>query len=175
MKRLFETSGQSLIEVLAVLSIAAIVISATVTSVLSSLSTAQYSRNQNTATQYAQQGMEIMRQVQVNNWNSFKNYSGTYCLAEKCTKLDNTNPACWLKAGALCSENIERFIREVQVEPQSSRCDPPTPAPPAIPFMTNNSKVTVTVYWKDSHCSGTYCQKVELVSCFSDNNTIPTP
>ncbi|MBI3069818.1 MAG: hypothetical protein HYY87_00750, partial [Candidatus Levybacteria bacterium] len=53
--------GQTLIEVLLALGTAVVVLSATVVAVLSALNNAQFSKNQSLATQYAQEGMEVMR------------------------------------------------------------------------------------------------------------------
>ncbi|MBI2195691.1 MAG: hypothetical protein HYU48_01445 [Candidatus Levybacteria bacterium] len=70
--------GQTLIEALIGLAVAVAIISAIVIAVISSLSNAQLTKNQNQANHYAQEGMEIVRQIRNSSWTSFTNLSSTY-------------------------------------------------------------------------------------------------
>lgn len=168
--------GQTLIEVLAVLTIAVVVISTMTVSVITSLSSAQYSKNKTLATDSAQAGLEILRQMKTVNWNSFKSLNGSYCLAKSCTTLASSDPSCWIRPASGCGQNVDLFIRDVTIEQNSSSCAQPTLPPPAVTVLSGASKVTVAVSWRDSKCGGTsFCENVNLVSCFSDYNTIPTP
>ena len=75
--------GQTIIEVLVALGASVAIIAAVTIAVTSALSNSLYNKNQNLATQYAQQGMEIMRQMRDSDWSSFSALSGNpaqYCL-----------------------------------------------------------------------------------------------
>ena len=74
--------GQTLLEALIALATAVVIISAMTVIVLSSLNNAQFSRNQNQATQYAQQGIEFLKNLAQSDWASFKaNTQVNYCLS----------------------------------------------------------------------------------------------
>lgn len=165
MGELKSTRGQTLLEVLAALGTAAIVVGAITVVVISALNNAQFSKNQNLATQYAQQGMELLRQVRDTNWTTFASYpSGDYCL----DKGSSTPRAKSID----CGQNVDIFVREVVLERGELLCLPPTPPP----SPTNVVRATVTVSWSDSKCTGVgFCHRVRLVSCLSDFSVVPTP
>jgi type II secretory pathway pseudopilin PulG len=146
--------GQTLIELLVTMSIAIIILVAASTVILSSLNNAQNSKVKNLATEYAQEGMETIRQMRNMNYNTFKNYNGKYCLAkgENILRSSCTNP------------NVDTFIRSVEIE-QNSNCN------------TNAVQVTLSVSWADKKCSSSdsYCQRVSLITCLSTDNPIPAP
>lgn len=89
--------GQTLLEILVALGTGVVVLLALSTTVLTSLNSTQYSKNQNLATLYAQQGLEIVRGIKQTDWNSFyTNYtpaggvvgsSSSFCLPK-----DDTTP-----------------------------------------------------------------------------------
>lgn len=162
--------GQTLIEVLLALGTAVVVLSATVVAVLAALNNAQFSKNQNIATQYAQQGMEVMRNMRNSNWSEFNTLCAagaicSYCLGEGDTFLDSDDG----RSGSVpngCSRtglpspnpNIrDIYVRQVDIgEDVSIKCG------------TGTTKVTVSVSWASNKCTETsnlYCHKVELVSC----------
>lgn len=156
--------GQTLIEALAALAVAVAVVSAITIAAINALNNVQFSKNQNLSTSYAQQGMEIVRQIRNRDWNAFKQLTYVYyCLPKDAISLDrdtsDRSPAC----GGV---NIgTTFIRQVLINHNSSDC-------------AAASKVNVLVFWSDNKCtsgSNLYCHKVELVSCFSDFNIVPTP
>lgn len=131
--------GQTLIEVVAALGVSLVVISAMTVAVITALSTAQFSKNQNLATQYAQQGMEIMREKSNTEFNTFTS-SATYCLSKNSTTLVASG-------GTSCTANIDStFVRQVTVEPGSTDCNS---------GGSGGTKITVTVSWTDSKCSYT--------------------
>lgn len=75
--------GQSLIEVLAALAIAVLVILALVHITTISIKNAAFARNQALATKYAQEAMEWLRSQRDSSWTnvlSKATASGTYCL-----------------------------------------------------------------------------------------------
>lgn len=176
-----KSSGQTLLEVIIALSTAVVIISAIVVMVINGLNNAQFAKNQNLASNYAQQGMEIVRKTRDSNLYGFQNNylgSGTYCLA----KTDNSLPGRTFNSCPItvrCSLNIDNtFIREVCIDNSSdstNNCPIPTIAPSGpINYVT---QVTVRVSWSDSKCppDNVYCHESKLVSCLSDFNAISTP
>lgn len=147
------TRGQTLIEVLIAMAVGLVVVSAITIAVISALNNAQFSKNQNLATQYVQEGMEVVRRIK----NSSNLLVGDYCLNKGSLVLRQ-------KPAAGCGQNVDIFVREINVtSPLSGPC-------------SNQLKATVFVQWTDSKCSGgAFCHEVKLVSCFSDFNIVPTP
>lgn len=157
--------GQTLIEALVALGAAVIIVSAITAVVISALNNAQFSKNQNLATQFAQQGMEIMRQMRDSDWTTFNGLeSATYCLNKESNSLTSY--------GLGCGQNVDMFIREVHIDKSSDSSNS------CINNTEVNTEVTVSVLWSDNKCTSStnpFCHKVELVSCFSDLRLIPTP
>lgn len=160
--------GQTLIEVLVALTAAVAVIYAIATAVISALNNAQFSKSQGVATQYAQEGIEIMRQIRDSDWTRFSSYNQTDTNNYYC--LDKNSKDISLK-GSTCTPNVDSFVREVQIQKNSSDCTQPSQ-------ITNAAKVTVIVYWSDGKCTNAnnlYCHNVRLSSCFSDFQVVATP
>lgn len=157
---MMKEKGQTLVEALIALGVAIIIISAIVVSVISSLSNAQFTKNQNQANHFAQEGMEIVRGIRNSNWLSFQALSSTYyCLAANSTTL------VFKGTGCSPNPNVGIFVREVNIDHSSPSC-------------IGTSMVTVNVSWSDSKCtdvSNTFCHKVSLASCFGNDNAVPTP
>jgi type II secretory pathway pseudopilin PulG len=163
--------GQTLIEVVIALSAIAIVISAITVAVISSLSNAQFAKDQNLATQYAQQGTELVRVMRNDNYGLFKDLNGTYCLAKSCTTLSNdqTDNSCGPKQGQTCGQNTDIYVREITIQ-----------QPSATQAGCNKYSylINVTVSWTDHSCVSTsnpFCHNVNLVSCLSDSGIIIAP
>jgi prepilin-type N-terminal cleavage/methylation domain-containing protein len=148
--------GQTLIEVLVALGIISIIVTSVASIVTSSLGNTEYSKDQNTATKYAQEGLEVARSVRNNNYNTFAVLNGNYCLAKGDSTLG--------PAQGSCTVNIDNyFIRKIQIE-QSPGCG------------SNVSKVTSIVAWQDGKCvGGTFCHASNLVTCFSRVNPVQIP
>lgn len=149
--------GQSLIEALVALGAAVIVISAVVIAVISAQNNADFSKNQNLATQYAQQGMEILRQQSESSWTTFSAYSGTYCLDEGSSTLT--------ASGGACSVNINNFfVRSLTISQNNAGC-------------SGGAKVSSVVAWGDGKCnaSNLYCHNVTLDSCLTNINGSISP
>lgn len=163
--------GQSLIEVLVGITSLVIVIAAITTASITALNNAQYSKNQNLASSFAQQGMEVMRNLRNYDYGTFQTLSGDYCLAKNCSTLNNNgvstaNP-CGKKSGLRCApeQNIDFFVRTVTVSPSSSDCQ-------------SETKVEVSVAWYDGKCQDSnniFCHMVNIRSCLSSYTVIPTP
>lgn len=148
--------GQTLIEVVAALGVSIVVISAMTVAVISALSIAQLSKNQNLATQYAQQGMEILRKKKNVDFDFFKT-SATYCLDKNSTTFAGSS-------GTTCSVNIDNtFVRQITIDPNNSDCGSGGAA---------GTKVITTVSWTDSKC--TYTAPASVPSD-SPTPTIPVP
>ncbi len=154
-------SGQTIIEVVVALGIASIVVTAVTVTLSRSLSTGTQTNNQTLATQYATEGIELVRQIRNNNYTYFAGLSGTYCLAKNSSQL-TTSSDC---AG---NPNIDlTFIRQVTVT-QGTTCG----------TVTNITKVAVAVTWSSSKCTNTgnvFCHKAESVSCLTNYKVVPTP
>lgn len=147
--------GQTLIEVLVALATAGIVITAITVVVSASLNNAQFTKNQNAATNYAQQGMELVRQLRDSDIVTFRTYSGTYCLAKNQTTLGIPQSTC-------SSANVDIFTRSVVIT--QGGC------------AANNAQVSVSVAWTDGKCpANSNCHKVPLVSCLSTVSSITAP
>ncbi len=143
--------GQSLLEVMVALAAASMIIAAVVGAVVSALNNEQYGTSQNQATQYAQEGLDIIRNSSQADWNAFMLQIGEYCLNE-----DGTVPS-----SPPCIESIAHSIREIRID--HNLCGiTPYPDPPT------NAQVASVVKWSDGKCpAGTqYCHQVKLVSCF---------
>lgn len=162
--------GQGIVEVVVALGTAVVIISAIAIAVITALDNAQYSKNQNLATQYAQEGMEIVRQIRDSDYNKFTSYGNTgktYCLGKNTQQLIPTD--------ADCEQNVEAFVRKVMLENNSESClSSLSPTPTGTPQTP--TRVEIVVLWSDSKCSGNvaFCHQVELVSCLSGINVIPT-
>jgi Tfp pilus assembly protein PilV len=140
--------GQTLLEALLTLSLIIVVVTGITATIITSLSNARYGKTQAVATQYAQEGIEILRKIRNNNYSVFK-ISGDYCLSKGATDLQSS--------GTCLAPNLENYIRNVNIT--HSGC------------ATDVARVTVNVLWSDRKCeSGTYCHSSKLVSCFSTVN-----
>jgi hypothetical protein len=148
--------GQTLIEVLIALATAVIVVSGITILAISSLNNVQFTRDQDLATKYAQEGMEVIRRIRNSSYITFRGYSGTYCLSKDQTTMGSA-------VGSCATQNVDsRYIRSVQV--QQNGCG------------VNLSRVTVSVAWTDTKCTtGVYCHNSQLTSCLSTVQPIVAP
>jgi type II secretory pathway pseudopilin PulG len=157
LEKMKKLRGQTLIEALTALGLIAIVITAIGVAVTAALSNAKYNQNETLATKYAQQGSEIVNQIRDDNYNNFKTYAGTYCLASGDSALGVSQPS------GCTTPNIDNtYIRSVDIV--QGGC------------AANVAHVTVTVSFRDGKCeAGAYCHKVIDDSCFSTVNPIQAP
>ncbi len=164
-----KNKGQTLIELLVGFTAMALIIGAITMLSVSALNNAQFSKNQSFATQYAQQGIEMMRNLRDINIVKFKSLSSHICLAESCNSpVAGNNPSCG--GAATCDVNVlGTFVRDINITPQSPDCGL-NGLGAAV-----NTKVTVGVSWTDGKCTqGAYCHTEQVTSCFSDI-VIPYP
>lgn len=152
--------GQSLIEVLIALAASVAVVSAIVVTVITSLSNAEFTKNQNLATQYSRQGMEIVRQIAKNNWNDFLTYtSRNYCLNKDSSALS-------LMTGLNCGLNIDNlYDRKITIIQTDST------------YCTQSAEIISSVSWSDSKCQtgNILCHEIKLRSCLADINSVKAP
>lgn len=145
--------GQSLIEVLVALGIISTIIIAVATVVITSLNNTQLSKDQNLATKYAQEGLEITRSIRNRDFTAFSSLTGTYCLPKNAENLGTSQSGCTIP-------NIDHFIRSIQIE-HTPGCG------------TNVSKITAVVSWRDGKCTtNSYCHKSQLETCLSRRNPV---
>lgn len=149
--------GQSLIEAVVALGAAVLVISAIAIIVVTAVNNTDYTKYQNQASAFAQQGAEIVKNIAESSWydftNNYKNIS--YCLPSA-TLIESTSPCTTIM------ENNAIFIREVDILHASGNC------------VGGGSEIKSIVYWTDGKCaSGKYCHTAEVDSCLYDINSKP--
>ncbi len=151
--------GQSLIEVLVALAASVAVVTAIAITVITSLSNVEFTKNQNLASQYSREGMEVVRKIAKDNWINFvASYKSlNYCLDQDASSLR-------VMGSEGCGQNIGIFVRQIVVNQSSAFCQ-------------NSVQVKSIVYWSDSKCQtgDVFCHNVTLDSCLADINTIRAP
>lgn len=153
--------GLMIVEVLVALGVAAIVVTAVTVAISTSLNNTQFTKDQNLALGYAQEGIEVMRQKRDSDYGTFRSIaSNTYCLAKGSTTL---------AAGATCTTtpNVDNYIRTVAVT-QNTTCG----------GVANLTKIEVKVTWTSNKCTNAnnrYCHNTKVESCLSDYLLVPTP
>lgn len=149
--------GQTLIEVLAAFGIAVSLVTAITVTVIFALSTTRSGKNKNLATQHAQEGVEIVRRMQA---EEFDNASDKPCLKIGRTILTSK------EGGQNCPADESPFLREVKIE-NTERTDP----------CGGVKQIKVTVKWSDNTCGGNiYCNETSITSCLPKaNNAVATP
>jgi hypothetical protein len=156
--------GQSLVEALIALGVATLIVSAMAIAIVTSVNSSDYSKYENLATHYAQQGIQILQQSQ-SDWAEFSKSDniGSKCLGDNNLLTPGVN--CLLSPSP--TANLAGFfIRQVSlVQGGDSSC----PEPASI-----HGKVSVL--WGDGKCSSgnLYCHKVVLESCFANINPAKT-
>jgi Tfp pilus assembly protein PilV len=170
--------GQTLIEVLIAFATLAVVITSATLTVISALNNAEFVKNQHLAIQYAQQGMEIVRSMRENNYNSFLTLSNPqnlpnpdrviyYCMAAACTSLSPVGgDACGTTNTPCVDQNIGAFVRAIAIDKTTfNTCS-----------AGASTQVTVSVSWTDGTCPrGEYCHTSSVVSCLAPINSVAIP
>jgi hypothetical protein len=160
--------GQTILEVVVALGAGIIVLSAMTIAVVTALNNASQATAESQATQFAQQGIEIVRSMRNTDYATLSTLSGDYCMAASCSALTTQTGTCGFKTTS-CGTNINnKFIREVSVTQNSSTCLVPgvTPAP-----GSKQTEVTMTVSWSDSKCrdeDNRFCHNVSIDTCLSN-------
>jgi Tfp pilus assembly protein PilV len=144
--------GQSLVEVLVALGVILVVATSLSGVVITSMGNVRISRDKSLATQYAQDGLEIVRQIRDSDYAAFQSItSGTYCLAKDSIILE---PDC-------SAANVDNFLRKITIT--QSAC------------AVNIARVSARVSWRDSRCppSNSFCFNSQLDTCLSAVNPVP--
>lgn len=101
--------GQSLVEVIVAVGMVIVLITGLIIGTTTSVSRAASSSSRSLAVKYAQEGMELARQLRDNGWITFVQYNGTYCVAK-----DNVIPAADSPSDS-CTANIDAvYTRSVK-------------------------------------------------------------
>lgn len=159
--------GQTMIEATVALGTSLVLIGAMTVIVTTALSNVIFSKEKSIATRYAQEGIEIVRQMRNSNYPGFSALNGNYCMAKNCTAISFTAGGCGPRVDDQCDVNLDSYIREVVVD-EDVECNRIGPG--------GAKRVSVRVSWTDSKCTGaTYCHNSEISSCFSDSHVVPTP
>lgn len=144
--------GQSLLESVIALAVLSVALSSIAVLLISTLKNAGQGKDQEIATLYAHEGIEIVRKIRDSNYQDFKNYSGLYCLDKGASSLS--------PIGSCNAPTSFKYRRTVNIE-QSPGCS------------SNVAKITVAASWSDGSCSaGNYCHASKIVSCLSKINPI---
>ena len=178
--------GQSLIEALIALGAAVVIVSAITIASITAMNNSDYSKYQNLATHYAEQGIEILRQNSQTSWNTFSGLAGvnphhnTYCFGQDVTDVSHLQA---IAVGDCDTPNIknekgtEFFVRQFSLINYITAQSLPNPT--TDNFACNGIiRATVTVSWTDGKCTDTdnlYCHKVSFDSCFANVNQVPVP
>lgn len=151
--------GQSLLEITVALGSLGVLLAVCAIAIINALGNAQEAKFQNQASIYAQEGVEILRQMRDSDWGSFNNLSGVYCMADTCSTL-SANGACGKRVGS-CGTNADIYRREVTLDKNYPLCSQ---------GGNNGTRATVSVSWNDSKCSGgnNFCRNVKVETCFSN-------
>lgn len=177
MNFLLHNKGQTLIEVLIAFATLAVIITSATLAVISSLTNAEFVKNQHLAQQYSQQGLEIIRSMRDDDYGSFLTLSNPenlpqpdrviyYCMAAGCTSLTQTQGDCGPVITPCTQQNVDSFVRGISIDKTSSNACTGGQA----------TEVTSSVAWIDGECPrGVYCHSVALTSCLSPVNIVPTP
>ncbi len=155
--------GQSLLEITVALGALSVLLTVSAMAIIGALSNAQEAKFQNQASIYAQQGIEILRQMRDSDWGSFNNLTGVYCMADICSTI-TANGACGKRVGTCGVSGINVvgiYRREVFIQKSDLKCSQ---------GGVNATRAIVTVSWNDSKCSGAadFCRTVKVETCFSN-------
>ncbi len=157
--------GETLIEAILALSISVIIATAVVTAVISSLSNSNGIKAKNTATNFAQEGLDRVRDVKTQDFSLFTTSypTNTYC-------MDSTGNLTPYSGSCGKLESIYLRTAYINHTGQDQRATATQPC-------ASGSFVAVKVAWTDSKCQSSldYCRNVELSSCFVNTNALQNP
>jgi hypothetical protein len=175
--------GQSLVEALIALGVATIVVSAMAVAAITAVNNSDFSKYQNLATDYAQQGIEVVRQKSQADWSGFYTaYVGSWpsgkswCLSQDSTTLNQMPIITGCLQNISGQNGLPFFVRDVTLTQHPYTAPPPTPSS-VTPACNGNVQVEVRVSWTDGKCSSstTYCHNVILDSCLVNINAVSAP
>lgn len=168
-KNFLSEKGSTLIESILALTFAIIIITAVVIAVTTALSNSTFTKNQNQATQLAQEGLDIARHAKTSDYEAFR-------------ALDDDIDYCANDEGELvpvgelpCDKDI--YILTIYIDHAGGNNPTGGRACDILNFDgTNPTFVSSEISWTDAKCvDGGYCHKVALNTCLSDLERLPTP
>lgn len=160
-----------MIEAIIALAVAIFIITAVVVVITSSLSGSTSNTRQDKATAYAQEGIEVLRDIKTADFISFTAVypSGSYCLTEIVS-----NPT--ISGADQCDGDGEynilgSFIRRIYI----NHAGIDTRVSPNVAKCDSGSFAASTVLWTDSKCrtGNVNCHDVEISTCFENLNSLP--
>ena len=108
--------GQTLVEAVVVVGVVVLLVTGLIAGTTASLRSAQSGRTRTQAVSYAQEGIEIVRGIRDQSWDTFQGYGGSYCLDSAHALTPNSGT---------CSVNITTpegsFTRSVSFDWQSPK------------------------------------------------------
>lgn len=141
MKKNF-SRGQTLVEAVVVVGIVVLLVTGLIAGTTASLRSAQSGRTRTQAVSLAQEGIEIVRGIRDENWNTFATYTGSYCLGDDRVLTINA---------ATCAPNITTpegtLARSVSFEWQDPKMV--VTASVSYPEGETNRDVTLTTYFTE--------------------------
>ena len=165
-----DKKGFMLIEAILALGIIVVITTSLVSALISSFNNANFSKDQNRATAYAQEGLEIVRNFKDSDYYTFSFLAtGTYCLPGGATFSQTSRP------GGNCRRNVaSTFSREIYINQAGD--DPRTGVTIVRCSDPGSVFVASVVLWSDTKCiNGADCHRVELNSCFTNLNRVSGP
>src|SRR5688572_6650554 len=75
-------AGQTLVEAVVVVGVVVLLVTGLLAGTTASLRSAQSGRTRTQAVSLTQQGIEIVRGIRDENWDTFQGYVGSYCLGD---------------------------------------------------------------------------------------------
>ncbi len=171
--------GSTLVEAIMSLALVTIIITAVVAAVISSVNNSQASNDRAFALDYAEEGLDLLRDLKSEDFTSFTTtYSlktpienNYYCLSDD----DNALPDSTLSNCTSGNVANGKYLRKVFIHYNPAPATTPGGRNPQNDVKCAGSGIFASsiVYWSDSKCSdGSYCRSVELNTCFYDTNVI---
>lgn len=160
--------GETLIEAILALTIVIVIVTAVVIAVITALSGSSSNKNESAALGFAQEGIDVLRDVKSSDFAGFSaTYStaGYYCFGQNNIPDSNT---------ANCpdtSSNIGTgdFVRKVYVNLAGN-------LPDGTPKCGSGAYAASIVSWSDGKCkTSANCHQVEIDSCFYNLNALTAP
>lgn len=163
-KNIFLTqNGSTLVESILALTFAVVIITAVVIAVTTALSNSTFTKNQNQATQLAQEGLDIARYMKTSDYIAFRalDDSTDYCPSQEGELLPNDS---------FCGDGD--FLKTIRINHAGGN----NPSGGRACEVLNSTFVTSEVSWTDAKCTdGEYCHKVSLSTCLSDLEQLENP
>lgn len=161
------SNGAALVEALLALAFSVAIITAVVIAVITALSNTNFTKNQNLASAYAQEGIDVARNMKDADFQSFSsltNHTDGTCYSPSADK-STLVIGCTAPVGDI-------FRREIYVHHGGLDRSLPLPLQKC---ESGSTFVASIVSWTDPKCKTSNCHKVQLDTCFRDLNRIIGP